>query len=206
MLYVIRVHLFLILLAMAVVAGCGDDSKERSGEHKPKKDAAQEAERADREKAVETAKAGFDAAPKNVTACSELASAYIQLASPSTAHAEEEQSSVPADRDQSLDKAIDTLRRCETIDPNHVDVQRALASSLMATEQVKAAVPYLKAIATKSKGAERASAYYAWASAASQAGDRAGALKAWQQFVKLAPRNDPRLDEARRAIAALRGT
>ena len=198
----IRHVLLLLVCLMLVVAGCGSDSDSK----KPasKQDKANAADQADKKKAVDKAKSTFDKNKKDVNACRNLALAYIALASPAAPVDPQDQVTLPKDRDESLKKAISTLEKCVDIDSSNRDARQMLASTYMATNKYDKAAPLLEAIAKTAKGSERANAYYAWGLAASNAQDLQSAIAAWNQFVKLADKGDPRIPQVKQSIKALK--
>ena len=203
-----RAIAFAILTGLTLVTtGCGSDSKESDkADAKPKTKAekAQEKDRDVKEKAVARAEKDFDKNKDDVGACRNLAMSWISLASPASPTDPKTPVALPKDRDESLDKAVNTLEDCQKIDPKDRDVKQMLASTYMATQKYDEASVLLKQIASSTTGEARANAYYAWGLAASNAEDYDSAISAWETFIELSPPKDPRIAQVRQSIKALK--
>lgn len=206
--------LFVFLACLALLAaGCGgsdgsgggDAAPKEKKEEKPasKQEKAAAEDRENKEKAVKEARAAYKDADEDVGACRNLAMSYIALASPASTGDPKNPPKVPEDREESMEKAIDTLEKCRDLDPKDRDVQQMLASSYMGTSDYEKASTLLEQLAKSSKGQERANAYYAWGLAASNAQQIDKAIGAWQRFLELAPPKDPRIAQIRQSIKAL---
>ena len=198
----------LFLASIALIAtGCGSDSKEsEKQESKPKTKAEQAAakDRDNKEDAVERAEKDFEKNKDDVGACRNLAMSYIALASPASATDPKTPVELPKDREENLEKAVKTLEGCSKTDAKDRDVKQMLASTYMATNEYDKASPLLEQLARSAKGAERPNAFYAWGLAASNAQDYDAAIEAWQTFVELSPKKDPRVAQVQQSIKALR--
>ncbi|MCB0878384.1 MAG: hypothetical protein KDC46_05320 [Thermoleophilia bacterium] len=200
-------HVFLFLAAaMLVAAGCGSDSKDDKSSDKKmsKADKAMAKDQENKDKNVKAAQKTFDKAKDDVDACRNLAMAWIAKASPASSSDPKEPAKLPEDRDKSLGKAVDTLEGCVKIDAKNRDVKQMLASTYMATNDYDKATPLLESLAKTAKAPEKPNAYYAWGLAASNAQDYDAAISAWTKFVAIAPKKDPRIDQVKQSIKALR--
>lgn len=209
-------HAFLSLASAALLAsGCGSDSDgggdgadpkpKPKGEKKltrAEKDAA--TDRENKEAQVESAEKAFKKRDDDVGACRNLAMSYIALASPASASDPKDPPKLPEDREKNLDKAVETLEGCAELEGAGRDVQQMLASTYMATNDYEKATPLLERLAFSAKGEERANSFYAWGLAASNAEQYDDAIAAWEQFIRLAPEDDPRIAQVRQSIKALR--
>ena len=200
---------FLFLLCMALVAaGCGGgddkDDKDAKKDKPSKAEKAQQEDREAKEKSVTEAKKAFKDSDDDVGACRNLAMAYVALASPASTGDPKNPPQPPKDREKNIGKAIDTLEKCQKIAPKDRDVQQMLASSYMGMNQYDKASDLLEDLAKSSKGQERANAYYAWGLAASNAQQLDKAISAWETFLTLAPKNDPRIPQIKSSIKALK--
>jgi tetratricopeptide (TPR) repeat protein len=200
---------FLVCIAL-LAAGCGSsnkDSKSSSSKKDTSKMSKQEkaaaVDLAAKEKGVKSAKKAFDKNSKDVGACRNLAMSYVALASPASTTDPKNPPPLPKDRDKNLKKSVSTLETCTKIDPKDRDVKQMLASTYMATNKYDKAAKLLKELATTSRGAEQANAYYAWGLAASNAQQLPDAIAAWQKFVSLSPAKDPRVKQVQQSIKAL---
>jgi tetratricopeptide (TPR) repeat protein len=197
------------MLCMALVAaGCGGDDDDKSKDAKKAKPSKQEQaiqdDRDAKEKNVTQAKKDFKKSDEDVGACRNLAMAYVALASPASTGDPKNPPKPPKDREKSMKKAIDTLEQCRDIDSKDRDVQQMLASSYMGMNQYDKASDLLEDLAKSAKGQEKANAYYAWGLAASNAQQLDKAISAWETFLELAPKNDPRIAQIRQSIKALK--
>lgn len=217
-------HIFLFLASAALLAtGCGSDSDDGGGKDgggkdrgskqeqedkpAPKQSRAEKDAKSDREnkqEQVKSAEEAFEENDEDVGACRNLAMSYIALASPASAADPKDPPKLPKDREENLDKAVETLEGCADLKGADRDVQQMLASTYMATNKYDKATPLLEGLARSAKGPERANAFYAWGLAASNAEQYDDAIAAWQRFVDLAPKNDPRIAQVRQSIIALR--
>lgn len=204
----LRIGFAIVMAAALVTAGCGSssdskDSKKSSSKKDTKQTPAQE-QVAAKSDALAAAKKAFDKKSTDVDLCRDLAMKYIAVASPESTGDPKVAPKQPKDRTKNLKNASKTLEGCTKIDGKNRDVQQMLASTYMALNQYDKAAPMLKALAGSAKGAERPNAYYAWGLAAGNAMDYADAIKAWQTFVDLSPRKDPRVAQVKQSIAALK--
>lgn len=207
-------HAFLFLASAALLAtGCGSDSEDGGNDSKEKQEPKKEMSRAEKDaatdrenkqKQVKSAEEAFEENDEDVGACRNLAMSYIALASPASAADPKDPPKLPEDREKNLDKAVETLEGCTKLKGADRDVDQMLASTYMATNDYDKATPLLERLARSAKGPERANAFYAWGLAASNAEQYDDAIAAWQQFIDLAPKNDPRIAQVRQSITALR--
>jgi tetratricopeptide (TPR) repeat protein len=200
-------YAFLFLASIALLAsGCGSDSDESKSDDKPKTKAekAQAKDRDVKEDAVKQAKTAAKKDDGDVDACRNLAMSYINLASPASSSDPKKPVELPKDRDKSLKLAVTTLEGCVKIDPKNDDVKTMLASSYMATNKYDKASPILEELAASAKGPAKPNAYYAWGLASANAKNYPDAISAWTTFVKLSPKDDPRIAQVNQSIKALK--
>jgi tetratricopeptide (TPR) repeat protein len=204
----LRYAVFFLALLALLASGCGSDDKKSDSDTKKDKpskaEKAAQVDRSNKEKAVKEAEKAFDKKDDDVGTCRNLAMSYVALASPASTGDPKNPPKVPEDRDKSMKKAIDTLEQCQKLDPKDRDVKQMLASSYMGTNKYDKAADLLEDLAKTSKGAERANSYYAWGLAASNAQHIDEAIGAWNTFLELAPKNDPRIKQIRQSITALK--
>lgn len=199
----------LFFASIALIAtGCGSDSedskKQEAKKPETKAEKAAAKDRDNKEDAVARAEKDYDKNKDDVGACRNLAMSYIALASPASATDPKTPVELPEDRDKNLDKAVKTLEDCSKEDPKDRDVKQMLASTYMATNKYDKASPLLEQLARSSKGQERPNAFYAWGLAASNAQDYDAAIEAWETFIELSPKKDPRIAQVQQSIKALR--
>lgn len=202
----IRNVMLLLGVLVLLVAGCGSDSKSKSGDEKPATKAEKERAKDAKVKATNVKKAekAFKKDSKDVGACRNLGMAWISKASPASVTDPKAKVVPPKDREKSLKQAISVLEDCRDLDENDRDVKIMLSSVYMSAGKQEKAIPILRSLAKSAKGAERPNAYYSWGLAANNAQDYNEAIEAWSSFVRIAPKSDTRVKQTKQSIKALK--
>lgn len=193
-----------VAASLMVVAGCGSSSSSSKKSTKDAKGTSSQKDKSTDEikhDQLEAAKKEFKKHANDKNACSNLAQAYIVVGSPESNPKSKEPPKRPKDAEKNFKKAADTLEKCVDLDPNNVDLKSRLASTYMALNRYDDAAPILKDVAESRK--DDANAYYAWGLAASNARNSKQAVQAWQQFLKYAPKKDPRIPQVQQSIKTL---
>lgn len=196
-----RVHTskLVAVLAIAAVAlsGCGSEAKEKD-EKKEKVNKVLVA----KEKSVASAEARVKKNPKDPDALSELARAYLALASPESAPKGGKPPKTPENRDELLQKAADTLEDLRKIKPKDEVVINQLATTYMGLGNYDKALPLRRQLSNDNP--KDATAAYAWGLTASAANNTKETITAWERFLAVAPKTDPRYKNVKAQVAALK--
>lgn len=188
-----------ILATSALVAGgCGSDSKD----DKKDKKAPVNKVLAAKEKAVAEAEKRVKKNPKDPAALAELARAYTALASPESAPPGQKPPKNPKNRDELLRKAADTLEDLRRLKPKDEVVINQLATTYMGLGEYDKALPLRRQLSNDNP--KDSSAAYAWGLTASAAGKTKEAITAWERFLAITPKSDPRYKNVKQQVAALR--
>lgn len=206
----LRFGIALLACAALVASGCGGDGDGGKGDGDGAKGgkggkaaAAFEKDRKSKESKLEKVKKEYEKDDDDIGACRNVAMQYVALASPPPPVDPKTPSERPKDAEKMLSKAVDTLKDCQKIDEDDRDVKQMLATAYMGRGDYDEAADVLGELATSAKGDQRANAFYAWGLASSNAQNLDDAISAWQRFVDLSPKNDPRVPQVKQSIKAL---
>ncbi len=184
-----------VLVAGLVAVGCGSDGGKDTKTTKTTERKVATTPAQAKEYAVENAEARVKKNPNDKEALRELARAYIAAASPESGKEN------PKDREKLLKKSIKTLEKLRDLDPADQVTLNMLATSYMAVNDAKKALPIRRDLAKQNR--KDANAQYAWGLTASAAGETDEAITAWKKFLRLAPPKDPRVKQVTTSIDAL---
>lgn len=147
------------------------------------------------------AAAAFDADPDDLAACNELGMSWLGYAMP-VPNAGKSSQPTAKQQKQRIAFAITVLRECVKIDKKDLAAKQALATALINSGEFKEAKILLKTVAEAHP--KDANAWHTYGTAAQQAGDKEEAADAWEEFLKVADKDDTRIPLIRSAIYTLR--
>jgi hypothetical protein len=192
--------LALLATVLLVAVGCGSsDDNDKDSEKSRANMSKTEKAKFDN---LDGAKENFEKNGNDLAACRNLANAYVVVGSPESTGDPKKAPKVPEDREKYLKKSLDVLKQCTAINGKDIDTKQSLALTYVALSDYDSATPLLKEVALTRKTDENS--YYAWGLAAGNAQKQAETITAWTNFLKYAPKNDPRRKQVRQSLELLK--